>query len=262
MMVSHGAVRAGYLYSAAGLRLDEELAQAKHAKEQRFRFSAPHVPYSNEGYLAMLVAEPWWRRRPAQRTPLEAAQCSLCLVVAATGRGGSCSHGSSLAELPRQILAQISQILRTSLCDFDAQLRTAFEADDSATVQRLMHVIDQADENAAITLEAQNLCVNAQLREAAAEGNVQVVDRLLRRGAVPDATDADGTTALHLAAEFHRVAVIGALLSAGADVDATDGSGGTPLLAAVLTCQSCRCAAGAAEQSIRLLVRYVLPKLR
>ena len=69
MMVSHGAVRAGYLYSAAGLRLDEELAQAKHAKEQRFRFSAPHVADSNEGYLAMLAAEPKTSPRCGLWTP-------------------------------------------------------------------------------------------------------------------------------------------------------------------------------------------------
>ena len=103
-MVLHTAARAGFLYSTAGLQLDEELAQAKYAKEQRFVFTtSARFAASNERYLAMIYVEPWWRPRAAQRTPLEVAQRSLCLGVASIGHESSCSQPPSLAELPGDI---------------------------------------------------------------------------------------------------------------------------------------------------------------
>lgn len=250
----HSAARAGYLYSAAGLQLDEELAQAKHANEQRFMFTtSARVAESSEGYLAMLYVEPWWRRRTAQRTPLEAAQCSLCLGVASAGHESPCSQHLPLAELTWEILAEVSQLLRTGLPDSDSKLRTAAEAGDFDEIHRLLQIGWQGDGNADLSLGGRHELYNARLRQAAAEDDTQKVYELLHhRMVVLDATDADGATALHLAAEFHRVAAVDVLLTAGSDVNATDDSGATPLLAAVLTGQGC--GTTAAEQTVRLLV--------
>lgn len=216
--------------------------------------TSARVAESSEGYLAMLYVEPWWRRRAAQRTPLEVAQRSLCLGVASTGHNCSCSQRPSLAELPWEILAKVSQLLFTRLPDSDAQLHTAAKLGEFDEVQRLLHVVGHNDDNAEFILGAGHELYNARVRQAAAEGDTQTVYELLQDHDVValDATDADGATALHLAAEFHRVAAVDVLLTAGADVNATDDSGATALLAAVSTGQGCH--ATAAEQTVRLLI--------
>ena len=165
----------------------------------------------------------------------------------------------SLGELPRQVLSNVSQLLRSSPSSNDSGLlRAAAEAGDAAEVHRLLRTLDverYGNVNAVSTrvsaVDEPELC-NAQLRQAAAEGDAQTVDKLLQRGVLVDATDADGTTALHLVAEFHRATVVTALLRAGANVDATDDSGATPVMAAVSSGQGCDDAA--AGQTIQLLV--------
>jgi ankyrin repeat protein len=91
----------------------------------------------------------------------------------------------------------------------------------------------------------------AQLRQAAIEGDALTAGAMLKSGAVVDTAGVDGTTPLHLAAEFHRCAVVELLLAARADVTATDSDGQTPLLAAVLAGVD----SAAAEGTVRALVR-------
>ena len=165
----------------------------------------------------------------------------------------------SLGELPWQVLSNVSQLLRSSPSSNHCRLlRAAAEAGNAAEVDRLLRTLDverYGNVNAVSTrvsaVDEPELC-NAQLRQAAAEGDAQTVDKLLHRGVLVDATDADGTTALHLAAEFHRATVVNALLRAGANVDATDDSGATPLMAAVSSGRGCDDAV--AGQTILLLV--------
>lgn len=72
------------------------------------------------------------------------------------------------------------------------------------------------------------------LTAAAAAGDAAAVSALLAAGAKPDASDADGATALHWAADAGTVAAVRALLAGGAAVDAVDGDGATPLMYAAL----------------------------
>lgn len=60
-------------------------------------------------------------------------------------------------------------------------------------------------------------------------GDERKVASLLSAGADPDATDADGRTALMAAVLLGRADVVGTLLDAGADPDAADAAGSTPL---------------------------------
>ena len=68
---------------------------------------------------------------------------------------------------------------------------------------------------------------NKQLLEAAKIGDISEVKNLLARGADVNATDSEGTTALHVAVKFRHVKIVEALVIAGADL--TDNDGGTVL---------------------------------
>ncbi len=67
------------------------------------------------------------------------------------------------------------------------------------------------------------------LVDAARDGDTAVVRALLAQGAGVDATEGDGTTALHWASYRDDVEIVELLLDAGADVDATNDLGATPL---------------------------------
>lgn len=58
------------------------------------------------------------------------------------------------------------------------------------------------------------------LHVAAAEGHSEAVALLLRHGAVPDAADVNGDSALHLAVKQGHIAVVKGLLVGGASLDA------------------------------------------
>lgn len=74
-----------------------------------------------------------------------------------------------------------------------------------------------------------------ELHYRAAEGDVEKVLSQLRAGDPVDATDRDGFTALHLAAQQSHAAVAEVLLRNGAAVDARDVYGNTPLWRAVFS---------------------------
>ncbi len=67
------------------------------------------------------------------------------------------------------------------------------------------------------------------LVDAVRDGDTAVVRALLAQGAGVDATEGDGTTALHWASYRDDVEIVELLLDAGADVDATNDLGATPL---------------------------------
>jgi hypothetical protein len=70
--------------------------------------------------------------------------------------------------------------------------------------------------------------LDRKLVEAVSVGKATEVDRLLKAGANPNATDAEGQTALHYAAAFRRAGVVGQLLKSGASPAATNRAGVTP----------------------------------
>ncbi|MDP6581867.1 MAG: ankyrin repeat domain-containing protein [Vicinamibacterales bacterium] len=72
----------------------------------------------------------------------------------------------------------------------------------------------------------------ARLVNAAKQGEMAAVRALLDQGARVDATEGDGTTALHWASYHDDVDVVGLLLDAGADVNAANDLGATALWAA------------------------------
>ncbi|KAH8060599.1 hypothetical protein JL722_4710 [Aureococcus anophagefferens] len=83
------------------------------------------------------------------------------------------------------------------------------------------------------TIFAVNKDEETALHVAARAGSAEGVRLLLAHGAVADARDGRGRTALHLAAS-RGLACVAALIAAGARVDAADAGGGTPLHAASL----------------------------
>lgn len=64
---------------------------------------------------------------------------------------------------------------------------------------------------------------------AAMTGDLKALDRLLKAGADPTASDKDGYGALHIAVQERHLAVVERLLAAGADPDAVDKHGNGPL---------------------------------
>ena len=71
------------------------------------------------------------------------------------------------------------------------------------------------------------------LHYAAMNDEVSKVETLIAGGALPDAQDKQGFTALHLAAQQWSTAAATALLDAGASVDLVNSFGNTPLFVAV-----------------------------
>lgn len=72
------------------------------------------------------------------------------------------------------------------------------------------------------------------LLEPARTGDVATLRSRLASGAVVDARDPEGRSALHLAAEGGHIATARALLAGGADVNAADRNGDTPYYVAAL----------------------------
>ena len=67
------------------------------------------------------------------------------------------------------------------------------------------------------------------LIDAARDGDLAAVRALLAQGAGVDATEGDGTSALHWASYRDDIETVALLLDAGADVNAANDLGATPL---------------------------------
>ena len=79
----------------------------------------------------------------------------------------------------------------------------------------------------------QSFAVEVLLREAAGEGDIPLIRRLLEEGVRPDATEPSGATALITAAYRNQTEAARALIEAGADVNRQDSSGQSAFLIAV-----------------------------
>ena len=72
--------------------------------------------------------------------------------------------------------------------------------------------------------------LDAALRTAAEEGQVEQAARLIADGADVNGQNAVGATPLHLATEFNTVSVMRVLVESGAKLDAPNGDGWSPLM--------------------------------
>src|SRR5437879_10311512 len=109
-----------------------------------------------------------------------------------------------------------------SAADVNADLQTAVKAGD---LDRVKTLLDQrADVN------SRNAVGAAPIHEAAWNGNVELIDLLLARGADVNLRHADGgSTPLHYAVITNHVEAVRTLLKHGADLQAEYRSGATPL---------------------------------
>lgn len=80
---------------------------------------------------------------------------------------------------------------------------------------------------------------NQRLRRAAADGDITGLRALLTCGADIDDADQEGSTALHLAAEFGREEAVQLLVDEGADLEACDDTGQTPLVRSHIHARCC-----------------------
>lgn len=72
------------------------------------------------------------------------------------------------------------------------------------------------------------------LLDALKSGDLPAVQKLLQQGGDPNAAEADGTTALHWAAQIDRLDMVNALIAAGAKVNVKNRYGAPPLMLAVM----------------------------
>jgi len=94
--------------------------------------------------------------------------------------------------------------------------------------------------------------LNRQLFEAVREGDVARVDQLLGAGAEIEATEAEGTTPLHVAAALGISPMVRHLAGRGANINAVNAKGGTTLLLARFAYTLANMA-GHTERAARLL---------
>ena len=101
----------------------------------------------------------------------------------------------------------------------------------TAKRDRVAAAIRKASPGCVFTLPGNELGV--KLCEAAFEGDLEQIKRLLANGVDPNESDYDGRTALHLAACEGHTQLVSFLLEAKAEINATDRFGGTALEDAV-----------------------------
>lgn len=135
-------------------------------------------------------------------------------------------HGDPLAIAMRRGFPEIVErlVAATGVGTGDGALHEAARADDAAELERLLE--------AGGAVDAQNRIGYTPLMEAAREGHVDVVARLLAGGADPAHRGnalGMGMTVLHLAADRDRADVVRLLLDRGLAVDAGNAQGTTAL---------------------------------
>src|SRR5262245_3278204 len=86
----------------------------------------------------------------------------------------------------------------------------------------------------AIAMSSSAAASGVPLIDAARNGNAAAIRTLLSSGAKADVADADGTTALHWAAQWNDISTADTLLRARAKVNAATDYGVTPLFLACL----------------------------
>jgi len=85
-------------------------------------------------------------------------------------------------------------------------------------------------EESTIEVDGEDSVGNSMLSNAAAKGEVVLVDELLRAGADPNSANHAGVSVLMTAVAFRHPEVVGRLIAAGARVDTQDGGGETALM--------------------------------
>lgn len=93
---------------------------------------------------------------------------------------------------------------------------------------------DRSDSQLPTTVVYAHVPSPADLREAAREGDLHSVRRLLSQNVAPDSADERGRTALMLAAGAGEAGIVATLISAGADTAVRSAEGETPLMAAAI----------------------------
>lgn len=121
----------------------------------------------------------------------------------------------------RSLLRDHPDLVCTYSPDGFTPLHLASFFSQPAAVEELLH--NGADPNAVATNGSKLAVINS----AAASNNAELVKRLLREGANPDAQQQGGFTALHAAAQHNNAEMTKALLDAGADVSLRTDDGKT-----------------------------------
>jgi len=109
-----------------------------------------------------------------------------------------------------------------------AQDQNLFFKDFSAAFSKLIHLGTVQPDNVVVNPEQDKK--DADMREAAMHGSVDVVKALVESGANPNSVEsATGRSALHKAAFWGHIGTINYLISVGADPNSVDCNGDSPL---------------------------------
>ncbi|KFY09023.1 hypothetical protein V492_05691 [Pseudogymnoascus sp. VKM F-4246] len=142
-------------------------------------------------------------------------------------------------QLGNDVTSMASLILRHGRLEttFDTEFApfigyTALQLAVAASRPKAIEVVDRLLAAGANTNEAASNEGLTALQEAARNGNIYIVDILLRAGAAVNGISSYRGTALQAAAKYGHVTIVEMLLAAGAEVDGHVGGGSTALQAA------------------------------
>jgi ankyrin repeat protein len=145
-----------------------------------------------------------------------------------------------------QFLADAPELARASLTQ-DAQFdwpKASYIGDTALHIAAAVYALEVVDRLIALSADvrARNRRGAEALHYAAVgspgsviwnpEAQAATIERLIKAGADPNATDKNGVMPLHRAVRTRSAAAVKALLGQGADVRAKNGNGSTPLLLA------------------------------
>lgn len=192
-------------------RIEEPL---RSALREFFERSSAHVVNSGE---AVLDADPGESPGDATRREIARcweAQCGLDEAVAAV-RGGEADRAIAMAETLRDRFPRNRSVLAGLLARMMGSRNTAM----------LRYVQERVTRDPALVRE--RYAGRTLLHAASAQGNLTMVELLLRLGADPNAQDGGGHTPLYCLANEYRASdggdVVRALAQSGANVNANDG---------------------------------------